>query len=148
MSRTLINFPQCSELQTKNELENKISKFCYNFKFVSEFEKFANLNQIDFIECKLSGQQIFVQIRHSPETEIIANLTDLKIELLNKDYDISFLFRLEKIVCTSMHIILLELIDRCQSNVLQTHDKIIYTFQTLIQNISNSLKIQWLGDFQ
>jgi hypothetical protein len=106
------------------------------------------LIKIDFIECKLSGQQTFVQIRHSPETEIIANLTDLKIELLNKDYNISFLFRLEKIVCTSMHIILLELIDRCQSNVLQTHDKIIYTFQTLIQNISNSLKIQWLGDFQ
>jgi hypothetical protein len=140
MSKTLINFLHYSELPTKNELENKISEFGYNFKFVSEFEKFDNLHQIDSIECKLNGQQTFVQIRHSPAIEVLANLPDLKKELPHKDCGISFPFRLDKIVCTSMHIISLGLIEPCQSNVLHAHDKILYTRGILNQNISNSLK--------
>jgi hypothetical protein len=140
MFKTLINFLHYSELPTKNELENKISEFGYNFKFVSEFEKFDNLNQIDSIECKLNEQQTFVQIHHSPAIEVLAEITDLKEELTNKDCAISFPLSSDKIVCASMHIISLGLIELCQSNVLHAHDRVFYTRETLIQNISNSLK--------
>jgi hypothetical protein len=140
MSKTLINFLQYSELPSKNELENKISEFGYNFKFISEFEKFDNLNQIDSIECKLNGHQTFVQIHHNPAIEDLTNITYLKEELINKDCAISFPFSPVKIVCASMHIISLGLIELCQSNVLHAHDRIFYTRETLIQNISNSLK--------
>jgi hypothetical protein len=140
MSKTLINFLQYSEFPTKNELENKINEFGYNFKFVSEFEKFDNLNKKDSIECKINREQTSVQIRRNPEIEALKNLTDLKEGLFNKDCGISFLFRLGKIVYTAMHIISLGLIELCQSNVLHTHYKIFFTREMLIQNISNSLK--------
>jgi hypothetical protein len=140
MSKTLINFLQYSELPTKNELENKIRAFGYNFKFVSEFEKFDNLNQIDFIECKLNGQQVFVQIHHSPAIEILANITYLKEELTHKDCAISFPFSSNKIVHASVHIISLGLIELCQSKALYAHERIFYTREMLIKNISNLYK--------
>jgi hypothetical protein len=135
MSKTLINFLDYSELPTKNELENKISEFVYNFKFVSEFEKFDNLNQINFIEFKLNGQKAFVQIHHSPELNVPTNLPDLKKELPYKDYGISFPLSLN-----SMHIISLGRIELCPSSILHAPDKIFFTREMLIQNISNSLK--------
>ena len=140
MSKTLINFLQFSELPSKKELENKISEFGYNFKFISEFEKFDNLNQIDAIECKLNGHQIFIQIHQNSTKELLTNITYLKEELTHKDCAISFPFSPIKNICASMHIISLGLIELCQSNVLHAHDRMFYSRETLIQNISSSLK--------
>jgi hypothetical protein len=135
MSKTLINFLHYSELPTKNELENKISAFVYNFNFGAEFEKFDNLNQINFTEFKLNGQKAFVQIYRSPETNVLANLPDLKKELPNKDCDISF-----SLSSNSMHIISRERIELYASLVLHAPNKIFFTREILIQNISNSFK--------
>jgi hypothetical protein len=140
MSATLINFIQYSELPTKIELENKINEFDYNFKFISEFEKFDNLNKIDSIKCELNGQQTFVKMHQNFATEIISNLPYLKEELQHKDFGISFVFSSDNTVCTSLHIISLGLAELCQSIVLHTDEKKFYTKEMLIKNISNSLK--------
>jgi hypothetical protein len=93
MSKTLINALQYIEPPSKKELVNKISAFGYNFKFISEFKQFDNLDQIESIECKLNGHQTFVQIHHNTAIEDLTNITYLKKELIHKDCAISFLFR-------------------------------------------------------
>ena len=54
MSMTLINFVQKNKLPTKIELENRIKELGYNFKFLTDFDKFENLNKIDSIDCLLN----------------------------------------------------------------------------------------------
>ena len=140
MSLTLINFLQYSELPTKIELENKINEFGYNFKFVSKFEQFDNLNQIDSIECELNGQQTVVKIHHNLATEILANLSYPLEKMQSKDFGISFPFCSDKTARASMLIISLGLTELCQSIVLDADEKKFYTREMLITNISNSLK--------
>ena len=84
MSMTLINFVQKDKLPTKIELENKIYELGYDFKFLTKFEKFDNLNQIDSIDCVLNGNQTFVEIYFNPATEILSDFPNLKNNLSDK----------------------------------------------------------------
>lgn len=140
MSMTLINFVQNAKLPTKNELENKIKELGYNFKFLSDFEKFDAINKMDSIACELNGIQTFVQMHQNPAKEILSNLPNLKEDVSNKDLAISFTVSSDEAVKSSIHIISIGLIDLSQSIVLQSNDKIFYSREMLLQDTSNSFK--------
>ncbi|QXP78669.1 MULTISPECIES: hypothetical protein [Winogradskyella] len=89
---TLINFVQKDNLPTKIELENKIKELGYEFRFLTEFEQFENLNQIDSIDCELNGNETFVEIYLNPANEILSDFPHLKKDLKDKDFAISFTF--------------------------------------------------------
>ena len=140
MSMTLINFVQKSKLPTKIELENKIKELGYDFKFLTDFEKFDNLNQIDSIDCVLNGNQTFVEIYFNPATEILSDFPNLKKDLSDKDFGISFTFGADELVSACINIISVGLIDLSQSVVLYADEEIFYSRKMLVQDISNSLE--------
>jgi hypothetical protein len=140
MSMTLINFVQKSKLPTKIEFENKIKELGYDFKFLTDFEKFDNLNQIDSIDCVLNGNQTFVEIYFNPATEILSDFPNLKKDLSDKDFGISFTFGSDELVSACINIISVGLIDLSQSVVLYADEEIFYSRKMLIQDISNSLE--------
>lgn len=90
MSMTLINFVQKDKLPRQNELENKIRELGYNFKFLTDFVKFENLNQIDSIDCERNGNQTFVEIYLNPG-EILTDYPGLKKDLSDKDLEFHLL---------------------------------------------------------
>jgi len=137
---TLINFVQKSKLPTKNELEKKIQELGYNFKFLTDFEKFDNLNQIDSIVCELNGAETFVEIYLNPITEILADFPSLKKDLTDKDFGISFTFGSDELVSACINLISIGLIDLCKSIVLYADDEIFYTKEMLIEDIETCLE--------
>jgi len=139
MSMTLINFVQKDKLPTKIELENKIKELGYNFKFLTDFEKLDNLNQIDSIDCELDGNKTFLEIYLNPIEEIISDFPDLQNQLSNKDFGISFTFGSDELVSACINVISIGLIDLCQSIVLYADDEIIYSREMLIQDTSKTL---------
>lgn len=140
MSMTLINFVQKDKLPTKIELENKIKELGYEFKFLTDFEKFDNLNQIDSIDCALNGNQTFVEIYLNSTTEILSDFPDLKKGLSDKDFGISFAFGSDELVSACINIISIGLIDLSQSIVLYADHEIYYTREMLIKDVANSLE--------
>jgi hypothetical protein len=140
MSMTLINFVQEDKLPTKIELENKIIELGYDFKFLSDFEKFDSLNQIDSIDCVLNGNQSFVEIYFNSATEVLSDFPNLKKDLLDKDFGISFTFGSDELVSACINIISIGLIDLSQSIVLYADDEIYYTREMLIKDVSHSLE--------
>ena len=136
MSMTLINFVQKDNLPTKIELENKIKELGYEFRFLTEFEQFENLNQIDSIDCELNGNETFVEIYLNPANEILSDFPHLKKDLKDKDFAISFTFGSDELVSACINIISVGLIDLSQSIVLYADDEIFYSREMLIQDIS------------
>ena len=140
MSMTLINFVQKDKLPTKIELENKINDLGYDFKFLTKFENFDNLNQIDSIDCVLNGNQTFVEIYFNPATEILSDFPNLKNDLSDKDFGISFTFGADELVSACINIISVGLIDLSQSVVLYADEEIFYSRKMLIQDIESCLE--------
>ncbi|MDN3596023.1 hypothetical protein [Zunongwangia endophytica] len=140
MSMTLINFVQKSKLPTKTELEDKIKEIGYDFKFLNDFEKFDDFNQIDSIDCVLNGNQTFVEIYFNPATEIISDFPNLKKDLSDKDFGISFTSGSDELVSACISIISVGLIDLSESVVLYADEEKLYSRKMLIQDISNSLE--------
>lgn len=140
MSITLINFVQKNKLPTKIELENTIKVLGYDFKFLTDFKKFDELNKIDAIDCELNGNQTFVEIYLNPTVEIRSDFSSLKKDLSNKDFCISFSFGSNELVSTCINIISIGLIDLSQSIVLYADDEIFYTRDMLIKDIEDSLQ--------
>jgi hypothetical protein len=118
MSMTLINFVQKDKLPTKIELENKIKELGYDFKFLTDFVRFDNLNQIDTIDCKLNGTKTFLEIYINPATEILSDFPDLKEQLTDKDFGISFTFGSDELVSACINVISIGVIDLSKSIVL------------------------------
>ncbi|MEZ4802801.1 MAG: hypothetical protein R2797_08500 [Gelidibacter sp.] len=137
---TLINFVQKDNLPTKIELENKIKELGYKFRFLTEFEQFENLNQIDSIDCVLNGNEVFIEIYLNPVNEILSDFPDLKKDLTHKDFAISFTFGSDELVSACINIISIGLIDLSQSVVLYADDEIFYSREMLIQDISYILE--------
>jgi len=140
MSMTLINFVQKDKLPTKIELENKIKELGYDFKFLTDFEEFDNLNQTDSIDCVLNGNQTFVEIYFNPATEILSDFPNLKKDLTDKDFGISFTFGADELVSACINIISIGLIDLSQSIVLYADEEIFYSRKMLIQDIDSCLE--------
>ncbi len=136
----MINFVQKDKLPTKIELENKIKELGYDFKFLTDFEEFDNLNQIDSIDCVLNGNQTFVEIYINPATEILFDFPNLIKDLTDKDFGISFTFGADELVSACINIISIGLIDLSQSYVLYADEEIFYSRKMLIQDIENFLE--------
>ena len=137
---TLTNFLQKDKLPTKIELENKIKELGYDFKFLTEFEEFDDLHQIDSIDCVLNRNKTFVEISLNTTTEIISKFPSLKEDLSNKDFCISFTFGSDELVIACINVISIGLIDLNQSIVLYEDDEIFYTREMLIKDTTNSLQ--------
>ncbi|WP_179020371.1 hypothetical protein [Winogradskyella forsetii] len=133
---TLINFVQKDNLPTKIELENKIKELGYEFRFLTEFEQFENLNQIDSIDCVLNGNETFIEIYLNPANEILSDFPHLKKDLTEKDFAISFTFGADELVSACINLISIGLIDLSQAVVLYADDEIFYSREMFIQDIS------------
>lgn len=139
MSMTLINFVKKNKLQTKIALENKIKELGYDFKFLTDFKKLENLNQIDSIYCELNGNATFIEIYLYPKKEIIFNFPDLKKQFSDKNFGISFTLDSNELVSACINLISIGLIDLSESIVFYVDDEIIYSREMLIQDTSKSL---------
>ncbi|WP_346882462.1 hypothetical protein [uncultured Algibacter sp.] len=132
---SLINFVQKNKLPTKIELENRIKELGYDFKFLTDFDTFDNLNKIDTIDCLLNGNKIFVEIYLNPITEILSDFPNLKKDLSDKNFGISFSFGSEELVCACINIISIGLMDLSQSIVFYADDEVFCTRKMLIDDI-------------
>lgn len=139
MSMTLINFVLKDKLPTKIELENKIKELGYDFKFLTDFEKFDKLDQIESIICELNGNQTFIEVYFDTANKILYNFPNLKKDISEIYFGISFTYRSNELVSACVNIISIGLIDLSQSIVFYADDDVFYTRQMLIQEISMSL---------
>jgi hypothetical protein len=140
MSMTLINFIQYAKLPTKNEIESKIKGLGYNFKFLSNFEKFDSLNQMNTIKCELNGVHTVVKMHHDSALETLPDLTKFEKNASDKIFGVSLTFSSDQLIRFPIQIISIALIDLSQSIVLHANDKTFYTREMLVQENSKLIK--------
>ena len=131
MSMTITAFLQEARIPTKTQLEAEIEKLGYNFKFIEDFDKLDQFSGV----CELDGIKTFVEL-FGEEKEVILQDFQLTNEyLIDYDYALSFIEGSDYIQGACVGIILIVLIDICDSKVIYQDDQIWYTREMLIDMI-------------
>ena len=132
MSMTTTAFIKKEKVPNRLLLETEIKKLGYDFKFLEDFDKLDDFGGT----CQLEGFNAFVELNGEDKEDILQEYEITNDNLSDYDYCISFYQGSHDISGACVGILLLVLIDICNSKVIYQDEQVWYTREMLIQDIS------------